>query len=286
MATILPEIQLRSVVEGEYLRVPFSASLIAPTAATYWRTLRHLRWSQLGYLALRRVLPRSTSPAEVKSPISLRELPSPWPFMEWQPQASRKMLTTREFTFLNHTVACNGSIPWNDPQHAKLWLYHLNYFDFLNVDFALPEEETTLKSALEIMLNWCAYNTQGTEVGWEPYALSVRIVNWLKFLIRHQRSLELSGLETEVKTLVESLGAQAATLEQRLEKDLRGNHLLKNVKAFLFSGALLDTRLSTRWRAKGQRLLEQELNEQILPDGGHFERSPMYHAQILEDLTV
>jgi uncharacterized heparinase superfamily protein len=277
--------EARSINFGEIAEVARAVGLKSPTVATYWRTLRHLRWSQLGYLALRRVLPRSTSPAEVKSPISLRELPAPCRFMEWQPEASRKMLTTREFTFLSKTIECGGSIPWNDPQHAKLWLYHLNYFDFLNVDFALPEEETTLKSALEIMLNWCAYNTQGTEVGWEPYALSVRIVNWLKFLIRHQRSLELLGLATKVKTFIETLGAQAATLERRLEKDLRGNHLLKNIKALLFAGVMLDTRLSTRWRAKGQRLLEQELNEQILPDGGHFERSPMYHAQILDDLT-
>src|ERR1017187_7587184 len=238
MATILPEIQLRSVGEGEYLRVPFSASLIAPTAATYWRTLRHLRWSQLGYLALRRVLPRSTSPVKGSSPVRLHKLPALWPFMEWQPEASRKMITTHEFTFLNRTVACNGYIPWNDEGHAKLWLYHLNYFDFLNVDFALPEEESMLKSALEIMLDWCANNTQGTEVGWEPYALSVRIVNWLKFLVRHECSLESRGFGAEVNTLFECLGTQAATLEHRLEKDLRGNHLLKNIKALLFAGAL------------------------------------------------
>ena len=88
-----------------------------------------------------------------------------------------------------------------------------------------------------------------------------------------------------IDTLLESLGAQAATLERRLEKDLLGNHLLKNIKALLFAGALLETPRSARWWAKGEALLEQQLNEQILPDGGHFERSPMYHSQILEDLA-
>lgn len=285
MAPILPEIQLPSMDKSECLRVPFGTRLVAPTAATYWRTLRHLRWSQVGYLALRRVIPRSTSPAVLRSPVSLHPLPASWPFLEWQPEASRKMLTTLEFTFLNKTVDGNGFMPWNDRRHARLWLYHLNYFDFLNVDLALPEDETALRSALEITLNWRVHNSKGSEVGWEPYALSVRIVNGLKFLVRHLRSLQVLGLETEAKTLIESLGMQAATLERRLEKDLRGNHLLKNIKALLFAGAMLDTRLSARWRAEGQRLLEQELDEQILPDGGHFERSPMYHSQILEDLT-
>jgi len=35
---------------------------------------------------------------------------------------------------------------------------------------------------------------------------------------------------------------------------------------------------------RGQRLLARELREQILPDGGHFERSPMYHAILLKDV--
>ncbi len=255
----------------------------APTAASYLRTLSHLRWSQIGYLALRRVLPRSQSPASVKGPVVLHHVAGPWRFPDWQPETSRKMIAAREFTFLNKTVVSNGSIPWNDRRHAKLWLYHLNYFDFLNVGFALPEDEPMLRTALEIALDWCARNGQGTEVGWEPYALSVRIVNWLKFLARHEPSLELTEEREKIDTLLESLGAQAATLERRLEKDLLGNHFLKNIKALLFAGALLETSGNDRWWAKGEALLEQQLYEQILPDGGHFERSPMYHSQVLED---
>ena len=38
------------------------------------------------------------------------------------------------------------------------------------------------------------------------------------------------------------------------------------------------------WLAEGLAILERELPEQVLADGGHFERSPMYHGIILEDL--
>ena len=265
--------------------IPGTGYLRAPTAATYWRTLRHLRWSQLGYLALRRALPQSHSPAKIKAPVRLRELSGRWRFMDWQPEASRQTVAAREFTFLNQTVAASGSIPWNDQRQAKLWLYHLNYFDFMNIGFTLPAEAPMLKAAFAIALDWCAHNTQGTEVGWEPYPLSARIVNWLKFLTRHGRSLSFLEGQERVDVLVESLGAQVATLERRLEKHLLGNHLLKNIKALLFAGALLETPPSTHWWTKGQRLLKRELNEQILADGGHFERSPMYHGQILEDLA-
>ena len=38
------------------------------------------------------------------------------------------------------------------------------------------------------------------------------------------------------------------------------------------------------WLSKGLNIIKNELSEQILDDGGHFERSPMYHALLLEDL--
>ena len=38
------------------------------------------------------------------------------------------------------------------------------------------------------------------------------------------------------------------------------------------------------WKNRGIRILNEQLKEQILNDGGHFERSPMYHCIILEDL--
>ena len=98
-----------------------------------------------------------------------------------------------------------------------------------------------LRAALDIALNWRERNSTGTEVGWEPYPLSLRIVNWLKFLVRYGRDLEQRGEGRKIDLLLPSLAQQAATLDRRLEKDLLGNHLLKNIKALLFAGALLET---------------------------------------------
>ncbi len=41
---------------------------------------------------------------------------------------------------------------------------------------------------------------------------------------------------------------------------------------------------SDGWLRLGSSILEREVHEQLLPDGGHFERSPMYHALAVEDL--
>jgi uncharacterized heparinase superfamily protein len=78
---------------------------------------------------------------------------------------------------------------------------------------------------------------------------------------------------------------QVRALEARLEHHLLGNHLLANAKALAFAGIFFEGDEAGQWLAKGMELLERELAEQVLPDGGHFERSPMYHAIVLEDLA-
>jgi uncharacterized heparinase superfamily protein len=107
----------------------------------------------------------------------------------------------------------------------------------------------------------------------------------VKFVFRNAARLEEIGEGGRLAQMLSSLRVQALSLERRLERDLLANHLLKNVKALMFAGALLDTPESRRWWELGETLLLRELAEQILPDGGHIERSPMYHAWILEHLA-
>ena len=92
------------------------------------------------------------------------------------------------------------------------------------------------------------------------------------------------GDEPEIQRLLASLRIQVLSLESRLERELLANHLLKNAKALIFAGAWLDAPESARWRALGEALLREQMSEQILPDGGHIERSPMYHAWILDHM--
>jgi uncharacterized heparinase superfamily protein len=82
-----------------------------------------------------------------------------------------------------------------------------------------------------------------------------------------------------------NLRIQILLLESRLERELLANHLFKNAKALIFAGALLEAPESRRWQILGERLLMEQMAEQILPDGGHLERSPMYHAWLLDDLV-
>jgi uncharacterized heparinase superfamily protein len=100
-------------------------------------------------------------------------------------------------------------------------------------------------------------------------------VNWIKWA--------LAGNELSL-TCVQSLALQVRWLEQRLERHLLGNHLFSNAKALMFAGVFFEGPEAVRWLTLGAGILTEEIPEQILPDGGHFERSTMYHALALEDL--
>ena len=80
-----------------------------------------------------------------------------------------------------------------------------------------------------------------------------------------------------------SLYLQAAWLERNIEHHLLANHYLKNAKALFFAGAYFAGVDADRWLKKGLKILGEESREQILPDGGHHERSPMYHCIVVED---
>ena len=64
---------------------------------------------------------------------------------------------------------------------------------------------------------------------------------------------------------------------------MKGNHLLANAKALIFSGLYFKGEEARKWLQLGVKIIDEELDEQILQDGGHFERSTMYHTVILED---
>jgi uncharacterized heparinase superfamily protein len=81
-----------------------------------------------------------------------------------------------------------------------------------------------------------------------------------------------------------SLPLQLRWLSKRLEFHLLANHLFANAKALVFGGLYFQGAEADGWLERGMRILRAEVKEQILADGGQFERSPMYHSLALEDM--
>ncbi|GAB1458706.1 hypothetical protein MASR2M50_04800 [Thauera sp.] len=179
------------------------------------------------------------------------------------------MTGPRSFVFLNEPGGLD-EIGWDGEQREKLWRYNQHYFDDLNA----IDAEARRAWHLALIEDWIAHNPPGQGNGWEPYPLSLRVVNWVKWA--------LSGGELS-PAAVHSLAVQARWLTGRLEIHLLGNHLFANAKALLFAGLFFEGAEADGWRKTALAILAREIPEQFLADGGQFELSTMYHALALED---
>jgi len=166
------------------------------------------------------------------------------------------------FTFLNIPHSFSDKINWNINQFGKLWTYNLNYFDFLN------QENISKETGLQLIQDFIK-NDATLKDGKESYPISLRGINWVKFLSNNQVKDEFIN---------NTLYFHYCILFKNLEYHLLGNHLLENAFSLLFGGYYFqDEKLYN----KSKNLLISELNEQVLKDGAHFELSPMYHQIIL-----
>jgi len=228
-----------------------------------WRTVKFLKPLQVySRIWFRLVSPRP----ETGPPPGIRQRNGAWkePVKKYD-----NCLGKWRFRFLNEEHECSFPQDWNRETFGKLWLYNLHYFDLLSAG------EIGREQADELIGLWVAGNPPGEGNGWEPYPLSLRIVNWIKWA--------LAGNEL-LPEAQHSLAVQVRYLRKRLEYHLLGNHLFANGKALIFAGLFFVGAEAEGWLKKGLEILGRELVEQILPDGGHFERSPMYHAIIFEDI--
>lgn len=181
------------------------------------------------------------------------------------------MLAPDIFRFLNEKKQIATKGDWNDTGSPKLWLYNLHYFDDLrSINFVSRKDWH-----VSMIEKWITDNPPFKGNGWEPYTISKRIVNWIFWA--------LSGNDLS-EWAMDSLRLQTAYLEKRLEWHLLGNHLIANAKALSIAGLFFEGKDAGRWLHKGLKILSRELKGQIFSDGGHFELSPMYHAQVLEDI--
>lgn len=230
----------------------------------YFRTLRHVRPVQVYARLLHRTVrwPPDLSPAP---PLRQRAAG----LRATAPRA-KSLVGQGEWVLLGNPGSLD-EVGWDGPQRSKLWRYNQHYFDDLNA----ADSKDRFDWHLWLLDDWLKHNKPGSGTGWEPYPTSLRMVNWIKW------ALMRDALTAEC---IESLAIQARWLAKRVEIHLLGNHLIANAKALVFAGLFFRGDEATRWLLRGLRILLRELPEQILPDGGHFERSPMYHALVLEDL--
>lgn len=253
------------------------------------RTVRHLRRGQLANGVLWRLRPRALPPQPRKTPPIVAQagkLLQAIADLGIDPARSSisraDQIVTGRYEFLNH---CEDlpTIDWTKLYVNRLWTYNLHYFDYA-VDLAWAfrlTRDRKYASAFETLVStWIRDTNDGRGDAWDAYPISARAVNWIHAVLLFGNSLSPDVRES----VCASVFRQLSFLERRIEWHILGNHVFRNLKALVVGGIFFEGPSARRWRTEGASKLWDQTITQVHRDGGHFERSPMYHATVLSDL--
>jgi uncharacterized heparinase superfamily protein len=165
---------------------------------------------------------------------------------------------------------------WNQLDAPLLWRFHLYYWDWA---WALATDRKRAEARRVFAALWRSWHTAvtpGVGAAWRPYPAALRA--W-SFCGVYQALVEGSEIDAPFRA---ELAAHAGYLRRHLEADVGGNHLLKDLKALAGLAVFFADDQLLEWAL--ERLTGQ-LAVQVLPDGGHYERAPAYHCQVLADLV-
>jgi len=243
---------------------------LAGRLPTLGRTLRYLRADQ-ARAQLKHLIVGLPAPVRLVEPAPmLAATGARCDFLP--PPAHVRSLGDTRIELLARSFDLERETDWHSARHGPLFAYHLHQHDYLRLDAFTP------RSRARRMIDWIRHHRSG--VGWDPHPISLRLLVWGKLLLS-PAALELEAPERA--TLLASMADQAETLRRGIELRLQANHLLSNRIALVWAGLLLDHPRGQLWLEQATPLL-REIDSQIHSDGGHEERSPMYHALLLESL--
>ena len=270
-----------------------------------WRTVRHLAPRQIVWrLACRgrfRLL-RRTGPASVAA--AARRLPLPdsadprlgrlaGHVLPWQRAVHGQHLAAMlrgKFVLLGRAVDFGNvaDVRWRKnlgEGNVALWRMTLGYFGYAPPLLAGgdPAALRAVASLVESLERQNPFAAPGVFRDiWNPYCASHRLVNLLLGLHLFERRATAPA-DARAK-IVSHVRFCAAFVRGNLERDLGYNHLLKNLTALVAYAAALPA-LPRRWTFL-HRAVPAAVAQQVLADGGHAERSPMYHMLALLDLLL
>ncbi len=266
-----------------------------------FRTVRHLRASQVAwrvFLTGRRFLDRKLPSSALPEPrlsdqwsVSHTTRVPVWHGRLDHAQQVFSMARAGSLELLNTTMPFNGGSSWRlgSVTVGRLWVINLHYHAWiaeLVVSGGDSDEDVRHEYAWRMLADWmqhCGCNADGAmSLAWNSFAIATRLRWWSRLLSSPAAAAMPAALRAAMAV---SAAQQARVLATHLERDLCGNHLLRDAVGLAWAATLLDAPESSAWMQTASRITMREVGEQVLRDGGHCERSPMYHLHVLEDFA-
>ena len=180
----------------------------------YFNTIKYLKIEQIFFQVIYRII----KPGQIKNTkhsIKKRKYKNNFIYIA---RKSKTLISSNQFVFFGD----KGSLlkdGWDAREKSKLWQYNLHYFDDLNAE----DSEKRKDWHKGIIKNWVEnYSLNFNGVGWEPYPVSLRSVNLIKW--------SLLGNELNQDEL-SCLFHHGLFLEKRLERHILGNHFFSRKRS-------------------------------------------------------
>jgi hypothetical protein len=202
--------------------------------------------------------------------------------------AEADRVVQRRFRHRGCEVAFSGAVDWNHRPGGNLdWTWDLNrhhFFVVLGRAFWYTRDERYAQAFSELMTEWVRANPPSVDAPpWRVFETSVRAANWCW---AHALFLPSKSFgEREHVAFLRGLLGLARFLHAHMEHHVWNNHLLLEAKALAMVAFLYpEFPGADQWRTDAVRLLEEQLERQVLTDGVHSERSSLYHEIIASEL--
>ncbi len=277
--------------------------------ARTWRTVRHLTAEQWFFRAICRgkrvVMNAMPGPTRRRIERAAEKLPLP------DPASARLLTVAKAVQMLQQAVHDND---FTDPARGRFELLNqrfdfgsaediswrgefnegnnplrrmnLAYMGYLvplmarGEDGALPLARTMI-AGLEEQNPWSQRGVFRDV--WNAYTASHRSINLLSGLALYRQAGGTPNAAAE-EMILQHVRLCVAFIRANLERDLQYNHLLKNFVALAAYCAGLEK--PPAQFALLPRAVSKSLRQNVLEEGGHAERCPMYHALGMLDLDI
>ena len=252
----------------------------------YYNTVKYLKLVQIIYQLRYRIFGFTNQSNDVTYETHNRDFNLAIPELDFDENYINRFkvekILQNEITLLNEVMQW-GTGKWVDSSKTHLWNFNLHYFEYgiaLVQKYKEKKEISYLEKFKELYLDWHEYFiSKKNSDAWHPYTISLRIKNLLICLDILQD--EMAEDESFFDLLIQDIYVMYLYLTKNQEKNLLGNHYFENLTAiYIASIFFCEKSVSDKFEKK----IQNEISEQILEDGIHYERSMMYHNLILEDL--
>jgi len=208
------------------------------------------------------------------TPKELNFVPAdPWPGQTGRAEA----FFHGNYVFGGEEVRSPNRPPWMPVGVSENWLANLHGFEWLR-DLSGHGGEAAQRLARALTIDWMEVCGQWKPVLWRADVLGKR----LAALLTHAPFLVGDSADDFAKTFYQSLAKQARHLARVIDQDVTGSRQIIALRGLIYATLCLSS--ASRNLGPALKILDRTLSSQILPDGGHIERSPRHQCRVLGDL--